>query len=332
MSEKYDEQTLSYLEDLYGADRRNHAFGGDSPSDFKNWCHNARPALRELIGLNRIRKDAGRFTPSFELQDSEKLSDYTRQKWIMETEPGFEVPFWFLEPAKDGPHPLAVFPHGHYSKNGLDCALGIADTPEMAEKIEKQDRDVAIQALRRGFAAIAPATRGFHPADIPDVTGRHGNRDCRSHLMHSLLAGRTVIGERVWDLERLIDWASERTEIDTSEVLMMGNSGGGVATLYAAACDERVTTGVVSCSFCRFVGENGKLHHCDCNIVPGIMRFGAIHDVAGLICPRRLLIVNGREDSLFPPSEVDRAVSGVEKIFQAAGAEQNFRHRYGSEG
>ena len=105
-----------------------------------------------------------------------------------------------------------------------------------------------------------------------------------------MLAGRTVIAERTWDLQCLIDWAATQPEIDKSTILMMGNSGGGVATLYAAACEERIGITVASCSFCGLVGQNGTIHHCDCNAVPGIMRFGEFHDIAGLIAPRHLLI------------------------------------------
>ncbi len=330
--QSYDEAQSDFLQDLYAKRRRDDAFAGDSVGEVRSWVGEARPVLQNLIGLKRIQSDVGDFTPSVERQNRETLGDYRREKWRMEVEPHFTIPFWLLRPLSAGPHPLALFPHGHYSKNGLDYAVGIAHSSEVKEEIEKDDLDVAVQAVRRGFISIAPATRGFPPVDIPDVSGRHGNRDCRSHLMHVLLAGRTVIGERVWDLQRLMDWAMDHQPVDGDNVLMMGNSGGGVATLYAAACDRRVTTAVVSCSFCPFVSSSGTLTHCDCNIVPGIMRFGGIADVAGLICRRRLLIVNGREDSLFPPDEVDRAVSDVQKIYETAGAADNFKHVYGSGG
>ena len=45
-----------------------------------------------------------------------------------------------------------------------------------------------------------------------------------------------------------------------------------------------------------------------CNAVPGILRFGEFWDVAGLIAPRHLCIVNGRKDGLFPVAEVEREV------------------------
>jgi dienelactone hydrolase len=330
--ETHDEKTLAFLNHLYTKDAQAFGFRGSAPDDVASWSGAARPALRELLGLRRMRDELDGFEPSVSIEDAEDLGDHTRQKGILHAEPGFDVPFWYLKPKGAGPHPLALFPHGHYAKDGLDYAAGVASSPEMLERIQREDRDVAAQAVRRGFAAIAPATRGFQPACIPDITNRHGKSNCRSQLVHALLAGRTAVGERLWDLERLIDWAAGQSDIDTSTVLMMGNSGGGVTTLYAAACDERVTIAVASCSFCTFVGADGTIHHCDCHAVPGILRFGEFSDVAGLVAPRHLLTVNGRTDSLFPLDEVDRAVTGVQRIYAAANAPDAYRHTYAPEG
>lgn len=328
----HDGKTRAFLERIYAREFRAFAFRGGSRADVEAWSRAARPALCRLIGLDTIREQAGAFASSVTLGEAESVDGYVRRKGVLHAEPGFDVPFWYLTPAGDGPHPLALFPHGHYGERGLDYAAGVAASPEMRRKIETEDRDVAVQAVRRGFVAIAPATRGFSPASIPDVSGRHDGRGCRSHTIHALLAGRTAIGERVWDLQRLIDWAVAQPVIDGSRVLMMGNSGGGVATLYAAACDERVTVAVASCSFCTFVGASGIVHHCDCNTVPGILRFGEFADVAGLIAPRALLVVHGRTDPLFPLEEIERAVAGVRSVYAAAGAPGQFEHAWGPEG
>ncbi len=323
---------LQHLRRLYDEPTRAFAFRGQTPDDFRTWSCRARPALRALIGLNSIEEATKGFAPRVSSGPVESLEGYSRRQCILHAEPDFDVPFWCLTPASAGPHPIALFPHGHYAEHGLDFAVGIAATPDLAARIEDEDRDVAVQAVQLGFMAIAPATRGFHPVCIGDLNGRHGNSHCRSHLIHSLLAGRTPIGERVWDLQCLIDWAVAQPGVDATKVVMMGNSGGGVATLYAAACDERITVAVASCSFCTFVGEDGVVHHCDCNTVPGILRFGEFWDVAGLIAPRPLLLVHGATDPLFPAREIERAVAGVARIYEAAGAATRMAHVWGPAG
>jgi dienelactone hydrolase len=270
--------------------------------------------------------------PVVELDNAERLEGFTRRLGRIETEPAWWMEFWLLRPERDGPFPLAVAPHGHEARGHDTYAGAVGNDEQRRQRIAERDADVAVQAVQRGFLAVAPNMRGFADNLIPDVNERHDARGCRSELIHALLSGRTVIGERVWDLERLIDWATALPEVETGRILMLGNSGGGVATTYAAACDTRVTAAIPSCSFVTYVGENGIVHHCDCNTVPGIYRFGELSDVAGLMAPRHLLIVTGREDTLFPPPEVERAVDGVRRIYKAAGAPKRFEHRWGEAG
>ena len=185
-----------------------------------------------------------------------------------------------------------------------------ACTPTKTHKRKSlaEDRDVAVQAVKLGFVAIAPAVRGLSTDGVPDLHDRHGKRACRSQAIHCLLAGRTATGERVWDMQKILDWATELPEVDSRHVLMMGNSGGGMVTLFTAACDERVTIAVPSCSFAPTISESGYIFHCDCNMVPGLIELGGLPGVAGLIAPRHLLAVNGRTDTLFSEAAIERAV------------------------
>ena len=328
---QYEAPIHRYLTHLYADKRRRYACRAEAPEAVSKWQTSARPALRRLLGLESIASSADGHRPEVSLGPSEDLGDYTRRRGEITSEPGFQVPFWFLKPRGQGPFPLALTPHGH-DRIGMDTSAGVHHNEEHLRHIQEEDRDVAVQAARRGFVAIAPATRGQSVVGIPDITGRHGDRNCRSQLIHALLAGRTATGERVWDMQRLIDWASALPEVDPSCILMTGNSGGGVITLFAAACDPRITVAIPSCSYCTFVGTGGLVHHCDCNAVPGILEFGEFYDVAGLIAPRHLLIVNGKKDRLFPLPEVDRAVAGIRRIYAAAGAPDRLDHRYGPEG
>ena len=50
------------------------------------------------------------------------------------------------------------------------------------------------------------------------------------------------------------------------------SSGGGMVTTYVAACDTRVRIAIPSCSFNSYVASTGKVVHCDCNMVPGILQ------------------------------------------------------------
>jgi dienelactone hydrolase len=329
--DNYPPQVAAHLERTFTAGQRRYSFRGDYPGGFAQWQREARPVLRRLIGLEKIAAQNEGHRPQVELGEAVDCGAYTRQRCTIETEPHVVIPYWLLRPKGAGPFPLGVFPHGHDSR-GHDTTAGVYADDSQREKALAEDRDVAVQAAERGWLAIAPATRGIAVDGVPDLQDRHGGRDCRSQAIHCILAGRTAIGERVWDMQRLIDWAATRDDVDARRVLMMGNSGGGMVTLYAAACDERITIAVPSCSFTTLASPKGYIYHCDCNLVPGILEFGDLYDVAGLAAPRRLLAVSGRHDALHSPADVDRAADRVRAIYAAAGCKDRFDHRWGEAG
>ena len=106
------------------------------------------------------------FAPSVSLAPECAVEDsYTRQRGTLESEPGLHVPFWLLIPACAGPWPLALTPHGH-THHGADQYAGLPRSPEDARKIARKRKDLAVQAVRRGYACIAPATRSTSASPV----------------------------------------------------------------------------------------------------------------------------------------------------------------------
>lgn len=322
---------VKHLQRVYDPALRQFGFREDYPDGIEKWRRDWRPQLRELVGLRRIEKLNASHTPKVSLGETADHGEYTRQRASIETEPNVHIPFWLLRPKGHGPFPLAMLPHGH-DGIGHDTYAGVWHNENHRTKTLAGDRDVAVQAVKRGFLAIAPAIRGLSVNGVPDIYQRHDKRNCRSHLMHCLLAGRTAIGERVWDMEKIIDWALTRKDVAGRNILMMGNSGGGFVTMYAAALDERITIAVPSCSFDKLVAADGRIYQCDCNTIPGILAYGGMADVVGLVAPRHLLIVNGHGDSLHNDADIEAESSDVARIFKAASVPNHFDHRWGNDG
>ena len=148
-----------------------------------------------------------------------------------------------------------------------------------------------------GYATLAIEQRGFGESG-----GTPEGPDCQQIAMQALLLGRTLIGERVWDVSRAIDVVGDLfSMIDMRRIAAMGNSGGGTTTIYAAAMDERIAAAMPSlCGEKRFSALSSAQHHCTCNYVPAIMKDFDMADLAGLVAPRPLVIVGGRDDGIFP--------------------------------
>jgi hypothetical protein len=139
--------------------------------------------------------------------------------------------------------------------------------------------------------------------------------------MTALLMGRTTLGERVWDVMRLIDVLEDRFSqaVDIDRICCMGNSGGGTATAYVAALEDRIKLAMPSCAMCTYRDSIAAMKHCSCNYVPHIAEFFDMGDLMAMAYPKYYVQVNGAEDPIFP-------LPGAKEVFE------NGRQAYASMG
>lgn len=327
--DKYDSPT--HFAGIYANAKMKYAFNGSSLRDFEKWQKAFRPELKKLLGLNILEAQFAAYKPKAEMLSSEDIDFAIREHWLIWTEPTVPLPFILLRPKNaDQPRGLVIAPHGH-SKN-TELYAGIYNSEEERASGEEGERDVAIQAVKEGYFAIAPTTRGFGETRTQEDIKKDATSSCRTLLMHDILVGRTPIGDRVWDVSKLIDWALANLPVNPEKIIITGNSGGGTVSLFAAACEPRISVAVPSSYFCTFTGSIGSIHHCECNYVPGIMQLGEMADVAGLIAPRPFCAVHGKLDKIFPIEESRKAFDHLKQIYAAAGVPDNCELYEGAEG
>lgn len=322
---------------LFDRTSREFAFEGRTREEVKAWQAAFRPRLREALGLTNMEREIP-FDHRAQKAETLRKEGYTQEKWYLWTEPDVPLPVWVLIPDKPAarPYPLVLTPHGH---NHPEIYIGVADDDKARASIAEGQRDIAVQAVRQGYLAVLPTARGFGETRRGDDAHLKKIHSCRTELMHQMLFGRTVIGCRAWDISRIIDWIGRRHEIDPRRIAITGNSGGGTTSVFAPACDERITVAVPSCYYCTFRDSIGSIHHCECNYVPGLLRLGEMWDVAGLIAPRPFRAIAGKDDNIFPIEAVRHAYEQLARIYRAAGVEDKCTlyvgeggHRYYSDG
>ena len=99
----------------------------------------------------------------------------------------------------------------------------------------------------------------------------------------------------------------------------MGISGGGMHTFFSTCIDDRIRACVVSGYLSTFRESTLAMHHCPCNYVPGLSAFGEMHDLAGLIAPRPMLVEAGTHDPIFPIAAVRSGLARARKIYGVFG-------------
>jgi hypothetical protein len=134
------------------------------------------------------------------------------------------------------------------------------------------------------------------------------------------MIGQTMIGWRVWDVMRTIDYIGTRAELDANRVGCMGISGGGTVTVFSSALDTRIRAALVSGYLNTFRDSVGSIVHCSDNYVPGILNWAEMHDIAGLIAPRPLFVESGERDDIFPIRASVESFNEVRTIYEVFGA------------
>lgn len=297
----------------------------DGTSDFADWQRRAKEKLSELLGMNRFTK----CDPKFNIEYKTEYEEYTEYRFTIQSEEGYYFPSVMRVPQgkEVGKSPVVICLQGH--SNGMHISLGNPKYPGDEASISGGDRDFVVRAVKEGYIGVALEQRNFGECNGKDTPGTN----CFESSMRALMTGRTTIGERVWDVMRLIDCLLQNFDfIDPDRICLMGNSGGGTATYYTACLEERICLAMPSCAVCSWDESIAVTKHCACNYVPNIANYFDMGDMGGMIAPRKLIVVHGVLDNIFRKAGVDRTYELIEKSYVAAGCPENCDLVTGPEG
>jgi dienelactone hydrolase len=296
------------------------AFRAGTPSEALAWQAELRAAFARLLGD----WPAERCDLDPHLIERVEEEHYTRELVVFQSQPGEYVPCYVLIPrGVSAPYRPVIALHGHGSA-GARHVVGLPANAAEAELGRRANYDYAHQLAVRGFLVFAPTLRGFaermEPPPLRDTSTEMYATSCEAAGYDALLFGQTLLGLRVWDQMRLIDYIETRPEHRVRGLACVGLSGGGTVTTYAAALEPRLTCAVVSCALNPYRDSILPLSHCACNYVPGILQIAEMADIAGLIAPRPLLVEAGTLDQGFPVAGTRRAVAELRRVYDCLGA------------
>jgi hypothetical protein len=270
------------------------------PASAEQWTKRqpvVEAAFRKAIGLQDIPQRAPLNARVVARHD---LGDYLIENVLFESRPEFPVSANLYRSKARSTHkgPAILCPIGHYLSAGKAAA-------------DVQARCIGL--ARMGFVVLTYDALGQGERLIPG----NNHHDAGYAL---LPLGETIAGWMVWDSMRAIDYLLTLEDVDADRIGVTGNSGGGLNTLFTAALDPRVRAAVVvgfTFEFNNWLKYAGT--HCTCTHLPAMFRGFEWFEVAGLIAPRALLMMQGDHDGIFPISGARRSAHKTAAVYAAVG-------------
>ncbi len=294
--------------------------------DVVAWQDGLRPKVEELLGM----PDGDRVPLDVRSIWKRDHPLGTIEKLVFTSEPYADVMAYLCIP-KDAEPPYTYFICLQGHSTGVHFSIDVDPDDDTLTINDGKDRDFGLSCMRRGVAALCIEQRSFgvRGESHQERVSTHG---CHDATMQALMLGRTLLGERVFDVDRALDYLETRDDVDWSRVGVMGNSGGGTVSTFSAAMLPRITLAMPSCYFCTFRDSIMSIYHCADNYVPGLYKYAEMADVLGLFAPRPVVVVAGQHDQIFPIDAVHEAFSRLKEIYAAAGAEDRCHLVVGPEG
>jgi cephalosporin-C deacetylase-like acetyl esterase len=251
------------------------SFGAEM-SDLSQAKEQVRTQLVRLLALPHERSALQSRTLSSNVRKKQRIEEIQ-----LESEPGVRIVGWFVAPDDGAPvHPCVLY-----------ISSGMADTAVA----EPNPFD---EILSRGQAICAIHLRGLG-IDMPRLPDA-GPVFYQQMLMEerfawaNLVLGAPVIGQRVWDILRTLDYLTARSDVDHSQIRLLGEGAAGLAALMAAALDERPRSLLLNrllASYLSIVNSDDYFLSLDW-FVPSILRHFDLPDIVAAAHPRPVWLVD----------------------------------------
>lgn len=234
---------------------------------------------------------------------------YSIEKLLYESSPQHHVTANLYIPSGKGPFPAALLFCGH----------------EETAKATPSYEQTAVLFAKNGYVVLVidPISQSER-YQLLDDKGKALTRGGTSE--HTLLneaanlLGASTPADELWDNIRGLDYLVTRPEVDTTRIGCLGNSGGGMQTIYFAGMDRRIKV-MAPCSYLatrqRTLELTGPADGCAQMPGEGALQL-EFNDYLFASAPKPVLVLAGRYDFIDYRGTQD-AFSELKKVYTALG-------------
>lgn len=127
--------------------------------------------------------------------------------------------------------------------------------------------------------------------------------------------GRTLVGERVWDIRRAIDAILNFEEIKVDKIVSAGYKNGATTAFYAACYDDRIKECVCVDGFCSYKTSLLNTQHCVCEYIPSAYLYFDMPDLGGLLVEKKVVVAISVDNAFYPMNQVEKSFEKLKTIF-----------------
>lgn len=248
----------------------------------EEWRRDVRTKLFHLLKLEDLVASRSQLALNPRVIRVESKDAYEEREIEINATPQRRISVLVTLPTRaKGPWPAVVCIHGHGG-----------------DKRSAHDR----RSIYKGFAAEL-ASKGY--VTISANVGQHRVYE----------DNRTLMGERLWDLMRCVDYLVSLSNVDPNRIGCAGLSLGGEMAMWLGGMEPRIVATVSSGFLTRM--DQLEQNHCMCWKFKGLRELVDFADIYALTAPRALLCQNGMKEppSQFPPAIAREAMTEIQVAY-----------------
>lgn len=256
------------------------------------------------------------------------LEDHRREALLLRADGHRDLPLYLLTPKGPGParRPAVLALHGH-GEFGHDAVAGVDETPERQKDIAQLNYDYGRQLSRRGYIVAAPCFTPFGRR-LDDRKAYGGQDPCAVTFVRMQLLGKLLIAENLRDALWSLEVLARHPGVDPGRLACVGLSYGGRMTMLTAALSPRVRVAVISGALNVMQERIEGRYSCGAQVIPGLLEYGDVPEIASLLAPRPCLWEVGRQDSLMVKDRLEPALERMRRAYRALGAPEALEVEY----
>jgi cephalosporin-C deacetylase-like acetyl esterase len=249
-------------------------------NDVKAFRERAQGTLKELLALPTQRTPLNSRIISSDLWREDMAID----EFTLDSEPLVRVTGWFLRPAKgDSPFPTIV-----YVSEGN------------RNQVVQETSDIS-DLVRKGFAVCAVDLRGLG-ASIPHYPAAgpvyyEGMPLHERYAWACFVLGKPVLGQRVWDFLRCLDYLQSRREVDQNRIHGLGERSAALVVLLSGVLDDRLHSILLDSPLATYQSViESEAYSLELSwFLYGILKHFDIPNLVGCLAPRPCWILNAAD-------------------------------------